>query len=46
MLLNKHPEKTIGRLPSLVTRAFTDIKERRAGSRLDDRACLEGCQRH
>ena len=30
MLLNKHAEKAIGRLPSIVTRAFADIKERRA----------------
>lgn len=29
MLLNKHSEKVIGRLPSIVTRAFADIKERR-----------------
>ena len=30
MLLNKHSEKAIGRLPSILTRAFADIKERRA----------------
>ncbi len=29
MLLNERSEKTIGRLPSILTRAFADIKERR-----------------